>query len=138
MNNQSLLINTETTEIIVFNEGLPGFETHHKFVLTSNEEEAPFIWLHSSINQNMSFITIDPFHIIPNYRPDIHEDDILKLKIKNEEDIALLIIINIKNNKKKEVTANFISPILINWKERLGKQVILKNHQDYSLRHPVS
>ena len=128
---------SEITSAILFPEGLPAFEKQRHFVLISNEEEAPFLWLQSQSNQNLSFITIDPFLIHTNYRPDVSEEDIKYLKIDKQEDVAVISIVNIRNNNEMGVTANLLSPILINWKERLGKQVILQNHQKYSVRYPI-
>ncbi len=122
---------------IFFAEGLPAFETHNHFLLIWNEEEAPFIWLQSQSSAQLAFITIDPFLINSDYLPDIPDEDVEALKIADQKDVFILSIVNIRNNPKLVVTANLLSPIVINWKEQLGKQVILNNHQLYSVRHPI-
>ncbi|MBN4066674.1 flagellar assembly protein FliW [Simkania negevensis] len=122
---------------IHFPEGIPAFEEIQEFVLISNEEEAPFIWLQAVKPETLAFITIDPFLIYDQYLPDISEEDVEQLKIKSVEDVLILSIVNMKNNKERGITANLVSPIVINWKERMGKQVILKNYNLYSVQHKI-
>jgi len=130
-------IQQKCTKTIFFPEGLPAFETQKEFVLIQNEEEAPFLWLQSKNNSKLAFITIDPFVIHKNYLPDIPEEDVKFLKITDQDDVLILSIVNIRNNQNLDITANILSPVIINWKERIGKQVILKNHQQYSVKYPI-
>lgn len=122
---------------IQFPEGLPAFENVKEFVIISNEEEAPFLWLQATSVPNLAFLTIDPFLIYENYRPDISEDDVEALKINKPEDCIVLSIVNLRHNKEGVVTANLVSPVVINWNEQVGKQVILRNHLDYSVKYPI-
>lgn len=126
------------SKAIHFPDGLPAFERVKNFVVVGNEEEAPFLWLQSTDNPNLAFIIIDPFLIHPEYRPDISDEDVKFLEIDDPTDAFVLAIVNIRNGNDQEVTANLISPIVINWKKRLAKQVILRNHLDYSVRHIIS
>ena len=131
---ESFLLQRKT---ISFPKGLPAFEDIQKFVLISNEEEAPFVWLQAIEKENLAFITIDPFLIYTQYLPDISEEDVNILEIESEKDVFVLSIVNLKNNETQGITANLVSPIVINWKKRLGKQVILQNHMLYSVRHRI-
>ena len=123
---------------IFFPYGLPAFEKMTNFILIWNENEAPFLWLQSTQDSNLSFITVDPFLVTDNYIPEIAEEDVKLLNIKNEKDVFLLSIINIKNNHQLDITANLLSPIVINWQKQTAKQVILKNHNLYSIKHSIS
>ena len=123
--------------VIHFPEGLPAFENVKDFVIISNEEEAPFLWLQAVAVPNLAFITIDPFLICPEYLPDICDDDVDALKIETEEDVIILSIVNIRNNAENGVTANLVGPVVINWREKLGKQVILRNHLSYSVKYII-
>lgn len=122
---------------IYFPEGLPAFEDLHHFLLMWNEEEAPFLWLQSQNKPNVAFVTIDPFLICPEYLPDIPDDDIAALGVQAEEDVFILSIVNIRNTPQFQITANLLSPVVINWKERVAKQVILNNHQNYSVKYEI-
>ena len=71
------------------------------------------------------------------YLPDVPDEDVALLKVEKEEDIFLLSVVNIKNDPELEITTNLLSPIVVSWKEGLGKQVILRNHYLYSVKHAI-
>ncbi len=124
-------------QIITMPIGLPAFETVNDYMMIANEEEEPFIWLQSTENKSLAFITIDPFLICPSYLPDIPNDDISFLEIEKEEDAFILSIVNINNPDIGTITANLVSPLVINWKTCRAKQAILQNHHLYSVRHII-
>ncbi|MDF2549559.1 MAG: flagellar assembly protein FliW [Chlamydiales bacterium] len=126
------------TKSIHFPNGLPAFEFAKEFVLLTNEEEEPFLWLQSVILPNLAFVTIDPFLIYPDYKADISDDDVSFLKLEKEEDAFLLAIVNVRNNEDEGITANLVSPIVINNRSKIGKQVILQNHLRYSVRYRIN
>lgn len=122
---------------IHFPEGLPAFERVREFVIIANEEEAPFLWLQAVSIPNLAFVTIDPFLVYPDYRPNISDDDVKALQIEKEEDVFILGIVNITNDPNEGITTNLVGPVVINWRKKLGKQVVLKNHQQYSVRFRI-
>lgn len=122
---------------ITFPDGVPAFESVREFVLIANEDEAPFLWLQAVTQPNLAFVVIDPFLICPDYTPDVCDDDIETLNLQDANDAYVLSIVNIKNSDGNGVTANLVGPIVINLKERIAKQVILKNHLEYSVRFRI-
>ena len=118
-----------------FPEGLPAFEEVKDFLLVANEEEAPFMWLQALAVPNLAFVVVDPFLVHPDYQPDLLDSDVESLKIEDESDVFILSIVNLRHNSEQGITANLVGPIVINWKERIGKQVILKNHLNYSVKY---
>ena len=58
-----------------------------------------------------------------------------KLNIKDEKDVAVYSIVVVPKDVKK-MTANLLGPIIINVKERLGKQVILDDPR-YTTKHYI-
>ena len=107
---------------IRFPEGLPAFENVREFVIIANEEEAPFLWLQAVSIPNLAFVTIDPFLVYPEYRPDISDEDVKALQIDSEEDVLILGIVNITNDPQEGITSNLVAPVVINWKKKIGKQ----------------
>lgn len=122
---------------IHFAEGIPAFESVTDFVILAKEEEAPFMWLQALNEPNLAFIVVDPFVIHPDYKPDLLDEDAKTLKIKEPEDALLLAIVNVRNNPEQGITANLVGPLVVNWREKIGKQVILKNHLEYSVKHRI-
>lgn len=127
-------IEIEKDKIIYFQEGIPGFEEEKEFVLILNEDkENPFHSLQSINKGELSFIIIDPFEIFSDYDILLPQTAINKLKIEKEEDVIIYTIVVIPEDINK-MTTNLLGPIVINTKERLGKQVILDDER-YTTKH---
>lgn len=127
-------IEIEEDKIIVFEEGLPGFEGEKEFVIILNEDkENPFHWLQSTKSPELSFVILNPFERFKDYDVLLPETAINKLKIASEEDIVIYTIVVIPEDIKK-MTTNLLGPIVINSKKRLGKQIILEENK-YSTKH---
>lgn len=129
-------IKIEKDKIIQFQEGLPGFENEKGFIIILNEDkENPFHWLQSIKSPELSFVILNPFEIFKDYDLLLPETAINKLKIENKEDIVLYTIVVIPEDMEK-MTTNLLGPIVINSKEKLGKQVILEEDK-YSTKHLI-
>lgn len=129
-------IDVPEERIIYFQEGIPGFEEEKEFIIIFNEDEDnPFNYLQSVKNPSLSFIIINPFEIFKDYDIVIPQIAIDKLKIEKPEDVMVYSIVVIPEDISK-MTANLLGPIIINHKERLGKQVILDDSR-YSTKHYI-
>lgn len=127
-------IEIDEEKIISFPEGIPGFEYVKKYIIINNpDEENPFQWLQSVDNEKLVFVIINPFLIKPDYDITIPESAIEKLKIKDEKDVAVYTIVVVPQNLE-DMTTNLSGPIIINVKEKIGKQVILDDHR-YTTKH---
>jgi flagellar assembly factor FliW len=115
--------------------GLLGFEQIKDYVLTTNPEEAPFAWLHVDENTALAFVVIDPFVVLPDYHPDIPKADVEFLGLKQSDDALLLAIVTI--NPDARATVNLKGPVVINRHTHVGKQVIITNAAEYSVKHPL-
>ena len=103
--------------LLEFEEGILGFEELKRFVIISEEETEPFKWLLSIDEPNIGFPIIDPWLLDINYSPG--------KGFKLEEE-ALFTIITL-GKADQNMTANLKAPIVINIKNNKGKQVILPN-----------
>lgn len=115
--------------------GLLGFEQIKDYVLTANPDEEPFAWLHVVDNSALAFVVIDPFVVLPDYRPDIPQADVEFLQIQQASDALLLGIVTVNENQTP--TVNLKGPIVINRHTHLGKQVIISNAAAYSVKHAL-
>lgn len=129
-------LDIDEEKVIAFPEGLPGFEEEKEFVIINNEdEENPFCWLQSVKNPDLAFVIVDPFFVFSDYSVDLSKTVQEKLKIKDEKDVAVYSIVVVPEDLKK-MTANLLGPIVINVRERLGKQVILDDPR-YTTKHYI-
>lgn len=123
------------TKKIQIPEGLGGIGSIREFTLMISPAEAPLVWLLARNKHDIAFITVDPFLVCPEYVPEFADEDIEALKIQSAEDMLVLCITNIVKKPEKGLTVNLAAPLVINWVTGIGKQVILKNNQDYSIEH---
>lgn len=113
-------------EIIAFPDGLLGFDSYKKFVILNTQEGSPFRWLQSVDDGNLAFIIIEPMNFMFSYDLEISDEDAARLKIQKPEDAALYAIVTIPDNAQ-DMTANLQGPLVINAKNRKGRQIISTN-----------
>jgi flagellar assembly factor FliW len=112
--------------IVIFPEGLIGFEEYKKFTLVFDKELEPFYWLLSIEEPEIELPLVNPFLFFPNYNPEFDFDT---------ENHLIFSIITLKKDIKK-ITTNLKGPIIINMKKKEGKQIIL-NSDRYTTKHNV-
>ncbi len=116
--------------------GLLGFERTKNYALLADPAEQPFAWLKAEGESSLAFVVIDPFVVLPGYKPEIPDADAEFLGIKTAEDAVMLGIVTLHGSN--QATMNLKGPIVINRHSHIGKQVILANSAEYSVQHPLS
>jgi flagellar assembly factor FliW len=115
--------------------GLLGFEQVKNYVLLITPGEEPFLWLQMLENQSQGFVVVTPSSVVPDYAPDISQDDIEFLGIKSSADALVLNIVTVRNG---QATVNLKGPIVINRNTMTGKQCIPTNVTEFALQHPMN
>jgi flagellar assembly factor FliW len=115
--------------------GLLGFEPTTHYALLANPSEQPFAWLKAEGESTLAFVVVDPFVVLPGYKPEIPDADASFLGIKTAEDAVMLGIVTIHG--PNQATMNLKGPIVINRHSHIGKQVIIANSAEYSVHHPI-
>ena len=119
---------------IIFNKGIPGFDSLKIFFLEPLEGNERFKILQAK-DREISFVTISPFEIYSNYEINLNEETIKELQIEKPEDVLVLNIITLGKTLESS-TMNLQAPIVINIKNNLGKQYIMQNSK-YETKHPL-
>ncbi len=137
MVSQSEKGNNEVTEtvIIVFEEGLPGFEHCKQFAFSEIEETVPFGTLRSMEDEEVSFVIVDPFLFYREYEFDLPETATRELGLESAEPLLIRAIVTLRE-ELETATVNLVAPIVINNENKLGKQIILSN-TPFSTRHQL-
>ena len=117
--------------------GLIGFPEHTTFELFSDPEQLPFRWLHLHGPETIQFVVIEPGGVIPDYELELFDEDAAQLGIKTSEDALVLNIVTVSRSHPATATVNLVSPVVINRRTGLAKQVVLANHARYQVRHPL-
>lgn len=118
----------EKENIITFEQGLLGFEELKQFAIIAVEECLPFEWLVSVEDPLVAFPILNPTLFFSDYKPSLSKDDLVLLNIKKEKDVEMFCIVTL-GKKPEDVTLNLKGPILINMKNKMGKQVVIT--EDY-------
>ena len=122
-------------KILTFKEGLPGFPQIHRFVVLELEEIKPFQYLQALDDPPITLFVINPFMVAPTYEFRLSETDMADVNSKNSSELAVYAVATIPENPS-DATINLMAPIVINERERCGKQVIL-HESKYSVKHPL-
>ena len=121
-------LSIEKENIITFEQGLLGFEELKQFAIIDVEECLPFEWLVSVEDPIVAFPILNPTLFFSDYKPSLSKDDLVLLNIKKEKDVEMFCIVTL-GKKPEDVTLNLKGPILINMKNKMGKQVVIT--EDY-------
>jgi len=122
--------------IITFASGLPGFPQARRFALLNNRLVPPFYCLQSVDDPSLAFVVTDPTVLAPDYSPKNGAGTLQELHASSPEDLQPLVTLSIPPGRPREMTANLMSPLLINSEQGLGKQVVIEKPH-YSHQHPV-
>ena len=129
-------VTIDPATILTFDHGIPGFEEEKKFVPLSLGEDSIFQVLQSVDTEGLAFIITSPYAIAENYNFEIDEATVHGLEIKNENEVAVYVIVTLKDSLA-DSTANLKAPIVVNTKNKKAKQVIL-NDEAYAIRHKLN
>lgn len=125
-------VNILEEDIITFPQGIYAYENSTKFVVLNNPENQWMTHLQSVEDEQPRFILLDPYMFIDGYNPVLPDGTLEALKASNAKDLRFFVIAVIPKSVK-DITINLKSPVVINFKERIGAQVILEN-SDYTVR----
>jgi len=122
-------------KVIRFPEGIPGFAQIHQFTVVELENIRPFQYLQALGDPPVALLVVNPFLFVPSYRFDLSASDMEDIQSDTTEGLSVFAVATVPSNPA-EATINLLAPIVINFKQRCGKQVILLEGS-YSVRHPL-
>jgi flagellar assembly factor FliW len=121
--------------VITFKEGLPGFPKIHRFAVLDVDEVKPFQYLQALDDPPISLFIINPFIVDSTYEFRLADSDMEDVNSTNSTDLTVYAVATIPDDATR-ATVNLMAPIVINEKDRFGKQVILHDSK-YSVKHPL-
>jgi flagellar assembly factor FliW len=133
---QQEFIPDESNNQFLMPEGLIGLPDFKRFQLIVDPESLPFVVLHSLEGDSIQIPALEPVGFVENYKLNINDEDAELLGLKGQDSNPLILnVATIKSFEPQKVTLNLAAPIIINRRNRVGKQVLLTNYQDYSTAH---
>ncbi len=124
-----------SADIITFDRGILGFEGMKQYVLMNFNQDSPFSYLQSVEEPDLTFVVVDPTAIWPEYKLELSPREVSDIGVETPDDVAVLAIVTIPGDPKR-MTANLQGPVLVNVKNRKGKQVIVSTDK-YTTRHKI-
>ncbi|WP_071461313.1 flagellar assembly protein FliW [Bacillus massilinigeriensis] len=126
---------TEISEVIEFEKGIPGFPDEKKFTLLPLSEENIFFAMQSIETPELAFIVSSPFHFFKEYDFKLDEVSVGELGIETEKDVEVYSILTVED-PFVNTTANLQAPIILNRQSLKAKQVIIHD-STYATKHPI-
>lgn len=119
-------------ELIRLPAGLSGFPETQTFKLLCTDDYWPYYLLQPHPNEGSQMLVIEPGGWVSGYRPILSKSDASWLDIYDSRDALILNLINIASFENEEVYIDLQSPIVLNRNNLVGRQLTLKNAEDYS------
>jgi len=129
-------VTVSTDCIITFPSGLPGFPDERRYALINDHLQPPFYCLQCVDIPSLAFVVVDPAALVLDYRPKNGANTLQELQAGSPEDLQILVTLTIPPGRPQDMTANLMSPLLINPEQGLGKQVIIEKPH-FSHQHPI-
>lgn len=122
-------------DIILFPEGIIGFEDRSNFIIYTHENFEPIQWLICVDDVSLQLPIIEPKLVREDYNASTSNGELQSIGLDKVKLGNLYVIVTVGNDIN-HVTANLRGPIVINTTRKLGKQIIL-SESSYSLKQPL-
>ena len=121
--------------ILTFTAGLSGFEDEIDFALMPFDPniDCPLMWLHSLNNPDLAFVITDPNLYMADYQVDLTAEEKRDVALGPNDIRKVYVIVRIPE-EYRQMTGNFLAPIVVNETRMICKQFVLTNPQ-YETRH---
>jgi flagellar assembly factor FliW len=125
----------EEKEMLFLPKGILGFSQLSKYVIIEKEEYGPFKWLQSVEESDIAFVIVDPTFFFPDYKLELHEKELEELNFQQMKELILYVIVTVSSDPS-QVSADLLGPLVINFKKRIAKQVVMPN-SPYTTKHYI-
>jgi len=128
-------IEISTDEIINIPSGILGFPEDQNFCLVDSGDDTLILWLQSLTNPHLAFPVLEPKIFKNDYVVRLSAAELRELRMSSIKDASVFTILTIPA-QFAEMTANLKAPVVINIRERVGKQVVLQEN-DQPIKYPM-
>lgn len=126
-------VETDESKIIMFPEGLLGFNNCKRFHIIQDPDQEPFLWLQSTEEPDLAFVVVDPFLFFPGYEIEVKPHELNTIQVTDVSKSTVLTIVTIPQDPNN-ISSNLRGPLVFNMDARLGKQLVLIDDR-YDTRH---
>lgn len=118
--------------------GILGFNDYTEAELRYHPDLLPFLSLSlRGAAGHINFVVIEPGRMIPDYKPELFDNDAAALGLVDGADAMVLNIITMRPGTPVQATVNLVGPIIVNRRTGVGRQLVIANYSKYKARHPL-
>lgn len=111
--------------VITLPNGMAGFERLTHFKLFHEADKPSVFWLQSIDDPAVQFSVTSPATFNVDYQITLSDDELELLEAQGDDEIHVLVTVARDEGDSTELHANFMGPILINTRSRVGLQKTL-------------
>lgn len=119
-------LEVDKKDVIVFKEGLLGFESLKKFFIVDPGDQTLILWFQSAEDPATAFPIIEPKIFQPNYIVKLLPAELASLELESINDASVYSILTIPK-VVTDMSANLKAPIVINNKTKVARQIVLQD-----------
>lgn len=125
-------IEIEPGAILTFTQPIIGFQEYRRYVLLPGPPDSAVCWLQSTDSGDLAFLLINPRQVLPDYRITLSQHELAEMAVASADELDVYTLLVVPDDPSK-VRTNLRAPLLINAKQRLGKQMVLER-SDYPIQ----
>lgn len=114
----------EPNDLLTFPAGIFGLEGCKHWVLLADAQNDALGWLQSTTRPDVAVAVVSPRRFVPGYQVRVSRGELTPLALDELRDAKVLVIVG-KNDRS--ITLNLKAPLVINLKQRIGRQVVVNN-----------
>jgi flagellar assembly factor FliW len=112
-----------------------GFSQLSKYIIIEKSEYEPFKWLQSMEESEVAFVIVEPAVFFPDYKLELHEKELEELNFQQMKELTPYVIVTVPPDPS-QMSADLLSPLVINFKKRIAKQVVMPD-SPYTTKHYI-
>ncbi len=121
---------------IRFPQGLPGFEGAQSFHIYHEADQPTLFTMQSTDDAGLQFSVTDPAVLKVQYELTLSDAECQILELENPDDISVMVLLYQKDDEAaipagNNIHANFMGPLIVNAKSRIGIQKVLTQVEDF-------
>ena len=129
-------IEIDVDTVITFTQPIIGFPQYRRFVLLPGPDNSSLHWLQSTESGEMAFLLMNPHLYVPDYKVELNTHDMNELAVETASDLEVFTLLVVPADPS-QIRTNLKAPLVINTRQRLGKQIVLEM-SDYPIHFYLS
>ncbi|GGI06661.1 flagellar assembly protein FliW [Egicoccus halophilus] len=112
--------------VLRFRDGIPGFPTALRFVLSDLTDDGTFQLLTNVEDPSLALVVASPWLFFPDYTPELPVGDQVVLGIDRPEEAVLFCTV-IADDETEALHLNLRAPFVLNARTLAARQVVLED-----------